>query len=446
MYSWLSSIAILLLGAGITAHPGLVVPGATWTDTSENVIQAHGGGFLKAGSTYYWYGEDKSHNSGLFKAVSCYSSPDMITWTRHNDALTPISGTSISTSNIVERPKVIYNTKNSEYVMWFHSDTSDYGAAMVGVATSKTPCGPYAYKSSWRPLGSESRDMGLFLEDNATAYLLYASDNNLNLKISQLDADYHNVSAQVNAISGSNLEAPGIIKRNGIYYLFASHTSSWAPNPNKYFTASSLSSAFSPEADIAPPATRTYFSQNTYDMPLGSDAIYIGDRWRPSLLGSSRYMWFPLSWSSGAPQIVNADVWKLNITAGTYSVMTGTTYEAESGILSGNATRLNDPSFSGGTAIGYLGNGGTLTLTVQGTAAAHWVALYYANGDPSSWRNMTVSVNGRSSVVVDQPDTGGGNVILSVPVQLKFRRGSNTLTFASGQSNYAGDLDKIIVY
>ncbi|KAF8917563.1 galactan 1,3-beta-galactosidase [Mucidula mucida] len=445
MYPWLSSIAILLFGAGITAHAGLVVPGATWTDTSGNVIQAHGGGFLKVGSTYYWYGEDKSHNSGLFKAVSCYSSPDMTTWARQNDALTPVSGTSISTSNIVERPKVIFNTKNSEYVMWFHSDTSNYGGAMVGVATSKTPCGPYTYKSSWRPLGAESRDMGLFLDDDATAYLLYASDNNQNFKISRLDADYYNVSAQVNVISGSTLESPGIIKQNGIYYLFASHTSGWAPNPNKYFTTSSLSSAFSAQADIAPPAVRTYFSQNAYDMPLGSNGVYMGDRWRPSLLGSSRYMWFPLSWSSGVPQIVNADVWNLNVTAGTYSVVTGTTYEAESGTLSGNATRLSGSSFSGGTAIGYLGNGGTLTLTVQGTAAAHWVALYYANGD-SSWRNMTVSVNGGSSVVVDQPDTGGGQVILSVPVQLTLRSGSNTLTFASGQSNYAADLDKIIVY
>jgi len=67
----------------------VIVPGATWTDTSGNVIQAHGGGFLKVsiftgsfllwhsssqvGSMFYWFGEDKSHNSALFKAVSCYS-------------------------------------------------------------------------------------------------------------------------------------------------------------------------------------------------------------------------------------------------------------------------------------------------------------------------------------------------------------------------------------
>lgn len=28
-------------------NAAVIVPGATWTDTSGNVIQAHGGGFLK---------------------------------------------------------------------------------------------------------------------------------------------------------------------------------------------------------------------------------------------------------------------------------------------------------------------------------------------------------------------------------------------------------------
>ena len=66
--------------------------------------------------------------------------------------------------------------------MWFHSDTGkcvplfavdevldlqcvgrfSYGAAMVGVATAKSPCGPYTYKASWKPLGADSRDEGLF--------------------------------------------------------------------------------------------------------------------------------------------------------------------------------------------------------------------------------------------------------------------------------------------
>ncbi|KAI0341845.1 Arabinanase/levansucrase/invertase [Trametopsis cervina] len=426
-----------------------IVSGALWTDTSGNPIQAHGAGILKVGSTFYWFGEDKTANSALFHAVSCYTSTDLVNWSRQNNALTPIANTMISSSDIIERPKVIFNQKNQEYVMWFHSDTSNYGAAMVGVATAKSPCGPYTYKGSFKPLGAESRDEGIFLDDDSaqTAYLLYASDNNQNFKISRLDANYYNVTTQVSVLNGATLEAPGIVKRNGEYFLIASHTSGWAPNPNKWFSASSLSGPWSSQQDIANSATRTWYSQNAFDLPLGSNAIYMGDRWRPDLLGSSRYIWYPLDFSSGAPQIVHADVWSVNLSAGTYTVAQGTTYEAEKGTLGGSARLLTDSSFSGGSAVGYLGSGGTVTIkNVQSSnGGAHWVALYFANGD-STYRNVTVSVNGGSSVLVDQPDTGGGHVVLSVPVKLTLNGGSNSITFGSGQSNYAADLDKIIVY
>ncbi|KAK7693323.1 hypothetical protein QCA50_002891 [Cerrena zonata] len=441
----LASLATLLVFA---SAQNVIVAGATWTDTSGTVIQAHGAGIFKVGSTFYWVGEDKAHNSALFKAVSCYTSNDLVNWARQSDALTPQAGTNISTNNIVERPKVIFNKKNSEYVMWFHSDTSNYGAAMVGVATAKSPCGPYSYRGSFKPLGADSRDMGLFVDDDSasTAYLLYASDNNQNFKISVLDADYYNVVSQTSVLSASTLESPGIVKHSGKYFLIASHTSGWAPNPNKYFSASSLAGPWSSQADIAPAATRTWFSQNAYNLLLGSNAIYMGDRWRPSLLGSSRYIWYPLDFSSGNPSLVHADVWSVNVQAGTYSVASGTSYEAEAGTLSGSSQLLTSSGFSGGTAVGWLGNGGTVTINnIQSNGGAHWVALYYANGD-SSWRNVTVSVNGGPSTSVDQPDSGGGNVVISVPVQVNFISGANSITFAAGQSNYAADLDKIIVY
>lgn len=89
-------------------------------------------------------------------------------------------------------------------------------------------------------------------------------------------------------------------------------------------------------------------------------AIYMGDRWRPSLLGSSRYIWYPMTWNSGAPQIVAADVWSINLSAGTFSAATGTTYEAESGTISGSAQILSDGSFSGGRAVGWLGESNSI--------------------------------------------------------------------------------------
>lgn len=42
-------------------------------------------------------------------------------------------------------------------------------------------------------------------------------------------------------------------------------------------------------------------------------------------------------------------------TSGTYTVAQGTTYEAENGQVGGSARLLSDSSFSGGKAVGYLG-------------------------------------------------------------------------------------------
>ncbi|TFY63401.1 hypothetical protein EVJ58_g3275 [Rhodofomes roseus] len=429
----------LLFGllSGLVLGKSVIVPGALWYDTDGNEIQAHSAGILKVDSTYYWVGEDKAANSALFSAVSCYSSTDLVNWERHDNALTPVSGTNISSSNIVERPKVIYNEQLRRI---------SYGLAMVGVATADTPCGPYSYRGSFNPLGAQSRDESVFLDDDQTAYLLYASDNNQNFKIAQMDSNYYNVTEVVAELEGATLEAPGMIKRDGVYWLIASHTSGWAPNPNKYFYADSISGTWSSQADIAPEDTKTYNSQNAYDLPLGTNAIYMGDRWESSLLGNSRYVWYPLSWSSGDPQIVFADLWTVDLDAGTYTVLNGTAYAASAGTLSGSAELLGSNStYNGNEGVGYLGDGGSVTLTVPGIGADQWLALYYANAD-STWRNVTVSVNNGSSVVVDQPNTGGVHVVLSVPVQVHLNEGSNTITFGADQSNYAGDLYEVIVY
>lgn len=84
----LVSLLVALVATSACAQ-NVIVPGAVWKDTSGNTIQAHGAGLLKVcegsplrrlwphmlqvGSTFYWFGEDKSHNSALFKAVSCYA-------------------------------------------------------------------------------------------------------------------------------------------------------------------------------------------------------------------------------------------------------------------------------------------------------------------------------------------------------------------------------------
>lgn len=53
-----------------------------------------------------------------------------------------------------------------------HIDDSSYAEAKIGVATGDEVCGTYEYLGSWRPLGYQSRDIGLFQDDDGSAYLL----------------------------------------------------------------------------------------------------------------------------------------------------------------------------------------------------------------------------------------------------------------------------------
>jgi hypothetical protein len=44
--TWIKHLAVLSLVATCAVADTVIVPGAAWTDTSGQVIQAHGGGFL----------------------------------------------------------------------------------------------------------------------------------------------------------------------------------------------------------------------------------------------------------------------------------------------------------------------------------------------------------------------------------------------------------------
>ena len=55
---------------------------------------------------------------------------------------------------VVERPKVLYNARTRQYVMWMHLDANRYQEAMAGVAVAQSAAGPVDGTSSCRPLGS----------------------------------------------------------------------------------------------------------------------------------------------------------------------------------------------------------------------------------------------------------------------------------------------------
>ena len=220
-----AAVWLLPTTAAVADTTATFAPGAAWTDTSGNTLQAHGLGIVKVASTWYAFGENKtgeSSSAAYFQSISCYSSTDLSHWTYQRAALSQQSSGDLGPSRIVERPKVIYNSSTGQYVMYLHIDSSSYGEAKVGVATSTTPCGAYTYRGSFQPLGYQSRDIGLFQDTDGTAYLL-TEDRANGLRIDKLSSDYLTVASGVALFA--DYEAPAMVKISGRYYLLASHLS-----------------------------------------------------------------------------------------------------------------------------------------------------------------------------------------------------------------------------
>ncbi|KAI4382112.1 hypothetical protein MLD38_008116 [Melastoma candidum] len=301
-----------------TSNKSYYFPGRIWLDTEGNPIQAHGGGILfdKKASTYYWYGEYKDGPTYQVQknaparvdiiGVGCYSSKDLWTWKNEGIVLAAEEKNEthdLHKTNVLERPKVIYNDKTGKYVMWMHVDDANYTKASVGVAISDYPTGPFDYLYSKRPHGFESRDMTIFKDSDGTAYLVYSSEDNSELHIGPLTRDYLDVTNVVKRVLvGEHREAPALFKHRNTYYMITSGCTGWAPNEALAHAAESV---LGPWETLGNPCVggnkmyrlTTFFAQGTFVLPLPGvpgSFIFMADRWNPADLRDSRYVWLPL--------------------------------------------------------------------------------------------------------------------------------------------------------
>jgi len=308
---------ILLLFA---AAPPVIHPGEPWPDDRGRHIQAHGGGIIKLGDTYYWFGEDRSQDNDPEKRyVSCYSSKDLARWTFRNQVVQLADPENLGPRWVLERPKVFYNAKTKKYVMYLHLDDGKYKLARVAVAVSDTVDGNYQYLKSFRPLGQESRDIGQFIDDDGSAYLIFEDRPVKGFHIAKLSDDYLTVEKDVCLIQAP-LEGGAVVHYKGLYYAIGSALTGWNPNPNKYATATSLAGPWSEFKDIAPPETNTYGSQSTMMLKVvGSKTttvIFMADIWKPKTQWDSRYLWMPLQIGDGKLWLPPPAPWTLDIQTG----------------------------------------------------------------------------------------------------------------------------------
>jgi len=351
-------------------------PGELWPDNHGVHINAHGGGVLFHDGVYYWFGEHKiagEAGNAAHVGVHVYSSRDLYNWQDEGIALAVSDDpqSPIVRGCILERPKVIFNPRTKKFVMWFHLEPKDagYAGSLSGVAVADNVTGPFQLMNVFRPNagvwpqnvsateklplssaetawlaqmdlpggpvpyyprqllfrrdfagGQMARDMTLFVDDDGSAYHLYASEANGTLHISQLSDDFLKPAGQFARIfPGRFHEAPAIFKARGKYFLITSDCTGWAANPARVSVAENI---FGPWEELGNPClgsgeqiTNTFNSQSTFILPVQgkSDAfIFLADRWNPQDAMDGRYVWLPVEFHHGVPIISWHDEWTLS--------------------------------------------------------------------------------------------------------------------------------------
>ena len=101
-------------------------------------------------------------------------------------------------------------------------------------------------------------------------------------------------------------ESPAMIRHNGRYYWFSSHTTSWERNDNMYVSSPSLSGPWEKKPLFAPRGSNTWNTQTSFILPVVNQGdttfMYMGDRWSyPRQRSAATYVWQPLQWIDGEP-------------------------------------------------------------------------------------------------------------------------------------------------
>ena len=358
----LAAVVSSIAHAGEGRRAGEIRPGEVWLDTDGEVINAHGGGFLLHDGVYYWYGEHKAEHGRAHVGIRVYTSTDLLHWENAGVAL-PVSDdpwSEISSGAVMERPKVLYNERTGKFVMWFHLELKGhkYNAARTACAVADGPTGPFEYLGSTRPNagrfpinasdelkervinkdagvepgatkperadsfftrdfygGQMARDMTLFLDDDGTAYHIFAAEENYTLQVAELDETFtRHTGRYARIMPGGHREAPAVFKRDGRYHLITSGCTGWDPNEADHAVADSI---FGPWQRTGNPCVGegrelTFRSQSTYVLPVAGRAdtyIFMADRWKRHNLQDSRYIWLPMRFEDGRPVIDWVDAW-----------------------------------------------------------------------------------------------------------------------------------------
>ena len=335
---------LLVLPAGVSAESDLIIRNDTfWKDTSGNNIYSQGGGVFKFGDTYYWYGvhysgaetyaanPTKKNDDTGFKAVSCYSSKDLVNWKFENNVLTPNSQ-GFPWAYWFGRLGVAYNKNTKKYVLVAQHNES------VLFASCDTPTGNFKVENIQDYITNVAKqgtgDQTIFIDDDGKAYLICSNKGGRgNQYVAPLrESDYLAAEPATRVARGYGREGNCMFKYKGKYYFCASDLHGWNASHSYYMVADNIMGPYSEwnvmdgtDEDFSH-VTQTGFFVTVHGSEQET-VLFCGDRWSDFAGNGLGYnQWVPLSFNGDVPFFNSLSEWEFHADTGRWKVGAGNNY------------------------------------------------------------------------------------------------------------------------
>jgi len=422
-------------GASPSSHSNRTIRnGDFWRDTSGAPIYSQGGGVLKVGDKYYWYGVKYEEAAGYianrksdgsatrFNAVTAYSSTDLVNWTSEGEVIKVAApGKIFERDAWLGRLGVVYHQRTRKYVL-----ITQYGSKSAGngvlFATSDTPTGPFTYERLQTQIanvnGAATGDQTVFIDDDGQPYLIFSnSGERRHLYVAPLRAsDYLQVGPArlVHQAPAGGREGNAMFKHNGLYYFCSSELHGWNASRSYYMTSPSIDGPYTPERLIKGTENDfSHVSQNGFFIPVaggkGGTVLFAGDRWSNYAGNGNGYnIWVPLTFEGTAPVFHSLSEFSLDAGRGTWQVGKGNNYVLNPGF---EADRVAQTGVTGWVLSWTNLKGPSPTVNVQDSRTGRW-ALTLAHDQHtmgSAVQNVTLP-NGRYTLKAWIKGSGGQKV------------------------------------
>ena len=333
------SLAGAAVDPAATVATEAIYSGLPWRDSAGELVNAHGIGILKVGSTYYMVGEKRTDKNDascggnpedLFAGINMYSSTDLTNWTFVGTPVLPNSGPLLSSKLIGERPKLYFNASTNKYFILVKTMKSGGTSNHYVISSADHVTGPYTYVGvlMYGDTNPARGDVNVYIDSDGAGYLI-APDG----MIYRMSSDYLRIeSLTVNNAWGSSVpwwgycrsEGPGFFKAGDTYFLLGSHGTFWNANDNFYATAPNIAGPWTYRGEFAPKGSMTWNSQSGFVLPvsgtLATSYIYMGDRWVNGHLTSSSLIWQPLNVTGTSMSLAAyKPAWTIDVDRGTWT-------------------------------------------------------------------------------------------------------------------------------